>query len=202
MRADKTDICNIAIGYCGSTDWIQSIDDTDSVSARRCNRFFDIAAEKVLREHDWASATAYVQLAQNTTTPIIQFAYKYALPFDCAKVVQCYSDDVGYSPYDRWEVHERDVYTDMTACYIKYVKFPEDYRDLDVLLADAIAYELAVMLAPTLVKDKEAYFMLTNLAKKALARAKAMDTMESKTLYTENDIYEDQRLRVGGRTYT
>ena len=54
------------------------------------------------------------------------------------------------------------------------------------------------MLAPTLVKSPEIFAILNGAKEKACAKARAMDTMQDKELYTENDGWEDQRLRVGG----
>jgi hypothetical protein len=200
MRADKVEICNIAIGYCGSTDWIQTIGDPDSTASLRCERFFDIAVEKVLSLHPWACATNYVQLAENTATPLAEYGKSFALPFDCVKIINCYEDDSGYCPYDRWRKHKRNIYTDMSAIYLKYVQYPEDYKQLDVLLSDAIAWELASMMAPTLVKSMELWNILNSAKNMACAKAKAMDTLESKELYTENNAWEDARDRIqGGR---
>lgn len=196
MRLDEVDICNHAIGLCGSTDFIQALTD-DSASARRCTQFFAPSVERVLRQHDWSSAKAVVQLAANTTDPLIEYAYGFSLPFDCVKVVQVFEDDTGYCPYNRWRVRGRNIETDLSTVYLEYIQFPEDYRSLDVLLTTAIAYEVAMMLAPTLIKNPEIYAILNNARDKAVAKAKAMDTMESKELYTENNAYEDARLAAG-----
>jgi len=197
MRMDDVQICNHAIALCGSTDFIQSLTD-NSVSARRCNQFFLPSVERILAEHDWSSATTIATLAQNTSGPIAEYQFNYALPFDCVKVVQVFFDDSGYCPYTRWKVRGRNLQTDLDSVFLEYVQFPEDYRDLDILLTTAIAYEVGAMLAPTLIKNPEIYAILNSAKEKACAKARAMDTMQDKELYTENDGWGDQRLRVGG----
>ena len=197
MRMTDVDICNHAIGLCGSTDWIQSLDD-NSVSARRCKRFFEPAVERVLASHDWSCASRIVRLAQNTTSPTAEYQYAYALPNDCIKIVNVFFDDSGYCPYNRWKVRGRNIQTDLDAVYLEYVQFPEDYKDLDTLLGQAIAYELAVMLAPSLIKNPEIYGLLNSAKERECAKARAMDSMQDKELYDENSPYEDQRLRVAG----
>jgi len=196
MRLDDVDICNQAIGLCGSTQWIQSLTDS-TTSARRCQRFFQSSVEKVLRKHDWHCASTNVSLAENATAPTVTYDNAYALPFDCVRLIDVFDTDSGYSPYNRWEVQGRNIETDLETIYIRYVKMPEDYRDLDILLADAIAYELAIMLAPTLVSNPEVYAILKNASQRALAEAKAIDTLENKQLYAENDVLEDARLSIG-----
>lgn len=200
MRLTDIDICNQAIGLCGSTEWIQSLDDTDNVAALRCDRFFIPAVERVLRRHNWSCATNFVRLAENSVAPTAEFDNAFALPFDCIRAINIYGDSCGYSPYDRWRIVKRNVHTNLDTVYLKYVQFPEDYQELDTLLSTAISYELAVLLAPTLVKDAEAFSLLKRAQKYAEAEAKAMDTLENKDLYIENDVYQDHRTSVG--TYT
>ena len=195
MRLDEVDICNEAIGLAGSTDWIQALTDA-SVSARRCNRFFSGAVERVLSRHDWHCASEVRQLAENTTTPKATYANAYTLPNDCVRVISVYPDDYGYTPYSRWEMLGRNIETDLETVYLRFVKFPEDYRALDIMLSSAISYELAVLLAPSLLKDKEMYALLKQASKVALAEAKAMDTLQNKQLFEENDVYEDHRIAM------
>lgn len=197
---DQIEICNDAIGLCGSTQFIQSLGDPDSVASLRCDRYFIPAVKRVLRRHNWFCATHFVELAQNTTAPTGEFDYAYALPPDCVRINKVFANKDGYSPYDRWQPYKRNIHTNIGKLYLKYVQMPEDYRELDVLLADAIAYELAVKLAPTLLKDKRQYAILKQASKVALADAKAIDTLEAKDLYVENDVYNDYREIVGSHT--
>ena len=197
MRLSDVDICNHAIALCGSSDWIQSIGDPDSVASLRCERFFTPAVEKVLRKHDWSCATKLVQLAENTTAPVFERENAFALPNDCIRVINIYSQDNGYCPYDRWRKVEQNIHTDLETVYLKYVFFPEDYKSLDTLLASAIAYEVAMMLAPSLTKSAELYSILKQAGQMELANAKAIDTLENKFINVENDVYEDARLSIG-----
>ena len=194
---DDVQICNHAIALCGGTEFIQALTD-DSVHARRCNQFFLPSVERVLAEHTWSSSTKVAILAQDSTGPGAEYDYNYTLPHDCVKVVQVFLDDSGYSPYNRWVVRGRKLQTNMSTVYLEYVQFPEDYRDLDILLTTAIAYEIAEMLAATIVKDPEVFFMLGRSKRNALAKAKAMDTLQDKRLYSENDVWQDHRTRVAG----
>ena len=198
MRMSDVEICNGAIGLCGSTDFIQSLSDASQVSARRCKQFFLPAVERVLRKHGWNCATAIQKLAENTAAPTIEYANAFALPHDCVKVIDVYGSADCYSPYDRWRIVGRNIHTELDTVYLKYIRFPEDFRELDILLAGAIEYEMALRLAPTLIKDKEVYGILFQAAQQALREAKAMDTLENKELYVENDGWSDARESVGG----
>ncbi len=192
-RVDEVAICNTAIGMCGSTDFIQSLTDKNSVSARRCNVFFPIAVKKVLRKHDWNCATAIQLLARNTADPIFKYRYSYNLPSDCVRVVNVYGDFDGYNPYDRWEIRNRMIHTDLETVYLEYVAYPNNYRDLDILLADAIAGELALMLAATLVTDPEKFSSLVSFCKMKFSEAAAIDTLEDKFINKEASVWNDAR---------
>ena len=195
MRLDEVAICNIAIGMCGSTDFIQSLTDTDSVSARRCNQFFTPAVEAVLRKHDWNCATNISLLAENSTAPIFKYDNSFALPVDCVRVIQVYGDDAGYSSYDRWEIRGRDIHTDLDTVYLQYVQMPDDYKELDILLSGAIAGELAQMLASGLVKDPDALSLVFQLSQRKANEAKAIDSLENKYIDVEASIWNDARVQ-------
>lgn len=201
MRLNEVEICNHALGLCGSTDWIQSLSD-NSISAKRCSRFLSAATERILRKHDWSCATRIVKLARNTTNTLnlenLEYQYMYALPFDCVRVIGVYGSSECYSPYDRWRIVGRNVNTNLDAVYLKYVQMPEDYNELDILLSTSIAYEMAIMLAPTLIKDPNALPVLFQGSKFAMREACAIDTLENKELYSENDVWSDARGIIGG----
>ena len=196
MRLDEVDICNEAIGLVGATEWIQSLTNTGTVSERRCNRFFLGAVERVLSKHDWHCSSTIRQLAENTTTPLTSYDSSFALPNDCVRVINVYEDDAGYTPYSRWELLERNIETNLDTVFLRYVKFPDDYRSLDILLSTAIAYELALLLAPSYVKDREVFGIILQGRRIALSEAKAIDTLQNKQLFAENDIYEDHRISM------
>lgn len=192
MRLSDVQISNTAIGLCGSSSFILSLDQ-DSEAAERCRIFLPVASEKVLRKHDWNCATVLTRLAQNIDVPDFEYEYAYALPYNCVRVINCYENEDYYNPYDRWRVVGRNIHTDMETVYLKYIALPDDYRELDVLLSDAIAYELAVMLAPTLLKDPQIFGILQEAKQRVYLEAQAIDSLENKYIYTENSVWSDAR---------
>ena len=193
---DEVEICNNAIGMCGSTDFIQTLTDPDSPAARRCNQFFKTAVRKVLRKHDWNCATKISLLAENSEAPVFKYDNAYTLPVDCVRAINVYGSENGYCPYDRWEIRSGNIETDLDTVYLQYVAVPEDYKELDILLAWAISGELALMLAATLVKDPDTYGMVYQTAQRSINEAKAIDTLENKFIDQENSVWSD--ARVGG----
>jgi len=196
MGLDRTAICNTAIGMCGSTDFIQSIDDSTSPAARRCKQFFRQSVLKVLRKHDWNCATDTTELARLTASPTFKYDHAYAVPADCVKIINVYGDKNGYNSYDRWQVRSGHIETDLDSAYLEYIKEPTDYSSLDILLADAIAGELAMLLAATIVRDPEVFSMLSRIVQMRLAEAKAIDTLENKYIYQEASVWNDARRTI------
>jgi len=192
---DEVEICNTAIGLCGSTDFIQTLTDPDNEAAERCELFFPTAVKKVLRKHDWNCATDVVLLAENSEAPIFKYDKAFALPVDCIRAINVYSSELGYCSYDRWEIRRRNIHTDMETPYLQYVFVPEDYRELDILLSDTIAGELALMLATTLVKDPEIYGMIFQTVQRKMAEAKAIDTLENKFVDLESVPWNNARVQ-------
>lgn len=190
---DKVQICNLAVSIAGAPDYIQSLDE-NSVIARRCSFLFEPCAEMVLRLHAWNSATASAQLAENTSAPGLLYENSFALPHDCVKVINVFEDADAYSPYDRWKISGRNIETGLSAVYLRYIQMPEDYRQLDVLLADSIAHCMAMRLAPSYIKDKEMLQLLSVQFERVLQTARAQDTLENKEAFTENSPWEDSRV--------
>ena len=194
---DEVEICNNAIALCGSTDFIQSLTDPDSVAARRCNQFFKPSVQKVLRKHDWNCATSISLLAQSSTSPEFKYDNRFPLPADCIRVINVYGSQSGYCSYNRWEIRQRNVETNLGTVYLQYVSMPEDYRSLDILLSDAIAGELSLKLSASLVKDPEIYSILFQTARRMMAEAQAIDTLENKFIDEENSVWNDARTEMG-----
>ena len=196
MRLNDIGICNMALALAGISDYIQSLTDKTSPQAIRCNQFFLPCVEIVLRSHPsgWNSAAEVVELAANTSVPTTLYDHAYPLPHDCVRVISVYGKADAYSPYDRWRVVGRNIETDLDRIYLKYVKMPEDYHDLDILLADSIAHQIALKLVLAHIKDKEMYQLLAIAYERALNKAMAMDTLENKEAFAENSPWEDARV--------
>ena len=79
---------------------------------------------------------------------------------------------------------------------LQYVAYPDDFRQLDILLADAISGELAIMLAATLVHDPDKFGMITQVARMKLNEAKAIDTLENKFIDQEASVWNDARAEA------
>jgi hypothetical protein len=172
MGLNKVEICNFALAKLGATR-IGSLTDS-SEEARQCNIFYDQTVREILREYPWSFATEAVQLAQSTTTPLLDFKYQYALPDDYMRVWRM-NDGT-----ERYDIRGNYIHTDASSCKILYTKEITDptlfdplaVRALYTLLASKIAYPLQQESAREGRLLEEYYAVVGPLAK-------SIDSMES-----------------------
>ena len=125
---------------------------TPSKEVRLCKRYYPLAKYRVMREFDWSFLIVKLQVdSQDDDGGSRGFCHGYRLPEELFKVVQTYSD----FPY---EVAEGRVFTDVEdpELYgimneLPYDFIPEDFFEL---IAYALAYQIAPMLAPEGRMDK------------------------------------------------
>ena len=73
-------ICNMALGHIGrSTKPISALTD-NSVEARTCQIWYDIARQECLELYDWSFCRSRVTLNLHSDPPPIEWAYRYTMP--------------------------------------------------------------------------------------------------------------------------
>ena len=75
--ASVVDICNSALNLLGAST-ISALTD-DSKNARLCNQRYEPIRNRVFRSHAWNCLTKRVQLAKDSTAPVIEYANQYTL---------------------------------------------------------------------------------------------------------------------------
>ena len=78
--ASNVDIANNALSILGGST-ISSLTE-DTKNARICNQRFENVRNRVFRGHPWNCLIKRVQLAENSTAPVVEFANAFALPSD------------------------------------------------------------------------------------------------------------------------
>lgn len=113
-------ICSAALQLLGD-DGISSF--TGSDKAKRCGAIYPVLKLGVLGQFDWKFTLKKAQLSQNTTAPITQWTYSYALPPDRLddRVIAAYADSaVGAPKVTNFEVNTGVLLTDNATMYIDY----------------------------------------------------------------------------------
>ena len=76
--ASNVDIVNNALSILGAST-ISSLTE-DTKNARISNQRFENVRNRLFRAHPWNCLIKRVQLAQNSTAPVIEFTYAYIAP--------------------------------------------------------------------------------------------------------------------------
>ncbi len=166
------DVASEALGILGRPPLVD-LEASDDPVAVQCLQFFSSLLRTMLREHDWNFARHRVELAQNTTAPVSEWSYGYALPPDCYRVLKLNGSDTVL-----WKIEGRNLVTDESVATIEYIRWVDDPNEWDASFYQAFVTYLSVRLAPALnvdtVKSVEQY----KIYQAQLLDAKAIDGQE------------------------
>lgn len=170
--ASVIDICNLALSRLGDDASITSIDPADgSPQADHCASFYPMARDSLLESHAWSFATKRAVLAE-LTAETESWAYAYALPTNCLKVLAVIQDGANdyaaitsdddltagqpYSPQpfavEALASGTRAILTDQDDAVARYIVKVTDPTVFSPLFTDALVWKLAAMIAGPLIK--------------------------------------------------
>jgi hypothetical protein len=168
------DVCNESLGLLGKAK-IGDLDVTTDPVAVDCKQYFGSLLHTMLRDHPWNFCDTDAELAQSIDAPIIDFAYKYALPADCVRVNAVNGDDNRRA----WKVRGRFIHSNETTIIISYNTWVDDPNqwngDFRQAFVTLLASRLATALNSDLVKSNDLY----KLYLEQLSTAKATDGQEN-----------------------
>jgi hypothetical protein len=146
------DVCNSALNLVGANN-ITSLTE-DSKAARVCNQRYEFVRDNTFRAHPWNCLITRKSLAQDATTPVYKYAYRYTLPTDpyCLRVLSV-SDDGDNERYDvDYQIEAgRYLLTDEGTMNIRYIGRLTDPTEWDIGLVETIAARLASDIAYPLI---------------------------------------------------
>ncbi len=155
--ASKIGIWNQAVSALGIGEDIASATER-SAEARACNLFYDEVVKEVLRDFAWPSATAIVALALVEEDPNDEWAYSYQYPTDCLMARRILSGERTDTRDSRVPYRivksstGRIIYSDAQDAELEYTAYDNDPNNYPSDMSSAIAYLLAVKIAPRLTK--------------------------------------------------
>lgn len=191
----NVDICNSALNMIGSSI-ITSLTE-DSKAARICNQRYTFVRDAVMRAHPWNCLIRRVKLAQDATTPVYKFAFRYPLPADpyCLRVLTI-SDDGDDERRDiEYKVEgNRYLLTDQGTVYIQYIARDEDPNQYDFLLIEALATRLASDIAYSLVGSSTLAQSMFAIYEIKLKEARFADAQEGTPDGVEVDTFVTARF--------
>lgn len=168
--ASVISICNTALTHV-RTKRIRSLLD-DSEEARLCNLFYEDARDEVLQSHPWNCASKRASLARLSDAPAWGFANAYALPSDCLRVLRMENHR------SRWKIESGNLLTDEGTAKVLYIRRIDDPNQFPPLVAQLIAYRLAITIAPRLAKADSLIQYLKDDYEKHARTARSADAQE------------------------
>jgi len=191
--ASEVDIANSALNLLGAAT-ISALTD-DSKNARLCNQRYEPVRNRVFRSHAWNCLHKRVQLAQNSTAPVIEYSYAYALPSDCLRVLKVHNGttDSIQSAID-YKLEGRNIVTDEGTVYLIYIALVTDPNEYDSYLQESISHQLAADLCYAITNNATLANNYMVRADERLREARFIDATENSLDTIESNEFTDARL--------
>ena len=191
--ASTVDICNSALNLLGAST-ISALTD-DSKNARLCNQRYEPIRNRVFRSHAWNCLHKRVQLAQNSTAPVVEYSYAYALPSDCLRILKVHNGttDSIASSID-YKLEGRNIVTDEGTIYAIYIALITDPNEYDVYLQESISHQLAADICYAVTNNATLAKNYMERADERLREARFIDATENALGTIESAEFTDARL--------
>ena len=191
--ASAVDIANSALNLLGAST-ISAFTD-DSKNARLVNQRYEPVRNRVFRSHAWNCLHKRVQLAQNSTAPVVEYSHAYALPSDCLRVLKIHNGttDSIASNID-YKLEGRNIVTDEGTVFIIYIALDTDPNNYDTYLQESIAHQLAADLAYAVTNNATLADKYMTRADERLREARFIDATENSLGTIESSEFTDARL--------
>ena len=191
--ASVVNMCNSALNLLGASTIAALTDDTKN--ARLCNQRYEPVRNRVFRSHAWNCLHKRVQLAQNSTAPIVEYDHAYALPSDCLRVLKIHngSTDSIASALD-YKLEGRNIVTDIDTVFLIYIALDTDPNNYDTYLRESISHQLAADLAYAITNNATLANQYMTRADERLREARFIDATENSLGTIEASEFTNARL--------
>ena len=140
--ASVVDICNSALNLLGASTISALTDDTKN--ARLCNQRYEPIRNRIFRSHSWNCLVKRVELAKDSTSPIVEYANEFTLPSDCLRVLKIHNGATDSIRTDmEYKIEGRKVRTNEGTIFLVYIALNTDPNIYDTNLQEAISHQLA-----------------------------------------------------------
>ena len=191
--ASVVNICNSALNLIGASTISALTEDTKN--ARLCNQRYEPVRNRVFRGHNWNCLIKRVELAQNSTAPVMEYTYAYALPSDFLRVMKIHNGTTDSIAADLdYKVEGKNIVTNQTTVYLVYVALDTDPNNYDAYLREAISHQLAADLAYAITNNATLANNYLTRADERLREARFIDATENSLDTVEANEFTDARL--------
>jgi len=191
--ASVVSMCNSALNLLGAST-ISALTD-DSKNARLCNQRYEPIRDRVFRGHAWNCLHKRIQLAKNSTAPVVEYSNAYALPADCLRVLKIHNGttDSIASSID-YKLEGRNIVTDEGTVFLIYIAKDTDPNNYDTYLQESISHQLAADIAYAVTNNATLAKNYMERADERLREARFIDATENSLGTIESSEFTDARL--------
>jgi hypothetical protein len=185
--ASVVDICNLSLAHLGDAATVSSISPSDgSPQADHCVRFYPIARDVLLESHDWNFARRRVALAETTNTPPDAWAYEYAHPSNCARILKLLDEaEDENSPRDFLQGTDatglRVIWSNTENARVLYTHAITDTTKFTSLFVNSLSWLLASYLAGPITKDPRVKQTMYQMYQREMGQAQVLDKTANRT---------------------
>ena len=191
--ASAVDIANSALNLLGAST-ISAFTD-DSKNARLINQRYEPVRNRVFRSHAWNCLHKRVQLAQNSTAPVVEYDFAYALPSDCLRVLKIHNGTTDSIATNLdYKIEGRNIVTDIDTIFLIYIALDTDPNNYDTYLRESISHQLAADLCYAITNNATLANNYMTRADERLREARFIDATENSLGTIESSEFTDARL--------
>ena len=191
--ASVVNMCNSALNLIGASTISALTEDTKN--ARLCNQRYEPVRNRVFRGHNWNCLIKRVELARNSTAPVMEYTYSYALPSDFLRVLKIHNGTTDSIASDLdYKVEGKNIVTNQTTVYLAYIALDTDPNNYDTYLREAISHQLAADLAYAITNNATLANNYMARADERLREARFIDATENSLDQVEANEFTDARL--------
>jgi len=191
--ASVVNMCNSALNLLGASTISALTDDTKN--ARLCNQRYEPVRNRVFRSHAWNCLHKRVQLAQNSTAPVVEYDYAYLLPSDCLRVLKIHNGTTDSIATNLdYKIEGRNIVTDIDTIFLIYIALDTDPNNYDTYLRESISHQLAADLCYAITNNATLANNYMTRADERLREARFIDATENSLGTVEANEFTDARL--------
>jgi len=191
--ASVVNMCNSALNLLGASTISALTDDTKN--ARLCNQRYEPVRNRVFRSHAWNCLHKRVQLAQNSTAPVVEYDYAYLLPSDCLRVLKIHNGTTDSIATNLdYKIEGRNIVTDIDTIFLIYIALDTDPNNYDTYLRESISHQLAADLCYAITNNETLANQYMTRADERLREARFIDATENSLGTVEANEFTDARL--------
>jgi len=191
--ASVVNMCNSALNLLGASTISALTDDTKN--ARLCNQRYEPVRNRVFRSHAWNCLHKRVQLAQNSTAPVVEYDHAYALPSDCLRVLKINNGTTDSIATNLdYKLEGRNIVTDLDTVFLIYIALDTDPNNYDTYLRESISHQLAADICYAITNNATLANNYMSRADERLREARFIDATENSLGTVEANEFTDARL--------